>query len=238
MEPWTIYFAGWIITVITAVLIRQDNWKVFFNNLDVTSRFNWKKVIIIILISISVTIVGGMTAGEVIAELIVGKSGIIDIIDIINIILLTVMAAICIYGVGSRGLNFGKINKKTRIFFIVIFIISILFWGPYLAKYYRNIEMIEEKKLESKKIEEVVYFSVKDSNINCLFSEDGEEEYECISADNAKIDVDDNIEEAYVEIYSYTVTKKKINNNNGKEKITNEWEIREYSFHLNGEVMK
>ena len=173
-----------------------------------------------------------MTVGGVQAEFKAMESGIWDII------LVTILVAICTYGVGSWVLRFDRINRKSRIFFKVIFLISILFWGYFLSMYYRNIETVEEKKLESKKVEEVVYFSVKDSNINCLYSENGEEKYKCISVDNAKIDVDDNIEKPYVEIYSYTITKREINKNNGEETIKAKWETEEYSFYLNGEVMK
>lgn len=230
MEPWKIYLAGLIITIITACLMDTCNDN--FYNLDVTSKLNWKEKIIVLLISISVFIVGGMTVGGVQAEFKAMESGIWDII------LVTILVAICTYGVGSWVLRFDRINRKSRIFFKVIFLISILFWGYFLSMYYRNIETVEEKKLESKKVEEVVYFSVKDSNINCLYSENGEEKYKCISVDNAKIDVDDNIEKPYVEIYSYTITKREINKNNGEETIKAKWETEEYSFYLNGEVMK
>ncbi len=232
MEPWKIYLAGWFITFITWKLIRTDSWNDFFYALDITAKLHWKEKIIVLLISISVFIVGGMTVGGVQTEFKAMESGIWDIIPV------TILGTICTYGVGSWVLRFGDINKKTRIFFKVIFLISIFFWGAYLSRYYSNIEMIEEKELESKKVEEVVYFSVKDSNINCLYRENGEEKYKCISVDNAKIDVDDNIEKPYVEIYSYTITKREINNNNGEEKIKDKWKIEEYSFHLNGEVMK
>lgn len=230
MEPWIFYLVGLIITIITSCIM--DTCNDIFNNLDVTSKLNWKEKIIVLLISISVFIVGGMTVGGVQAEFKAMESGIWDII------LVTILVAICTYGVGSWVLRFDRINRKSRIFFIVIFLISILFWGYFLSMYYRNIETVEEKKLESKKVEEVVYFSVKDSNINCLYSENGEEKYKCISVDNAKIDVDDNIEKPYVEIYSYTITKREINKNNGEETIKAKWETEEYSFYLNGEVMK
>lgn len=230
MEPWIFYLVGLIITIITSCIM--DTCNDIFNNLDVTSKLNWKEKIIVLLISISVFIVGGMTVGGVQAEFKAMESGIWDII------LVTILVAICTYGVGSWVLRFDRINRKSRIFFKVIFLISILFWGYFLSMYYRNIETVEEKKLESKKVEEVVYFSVKDSNINCLYSENGEEKYKCISVDNAKIDVDDNIEKPYVEIYSYTITKREINKNNGEETIKAKWETEEYSFYLNGEVMK
>lgn len=230
MEPWIFYLVGLVITIITSCLM--DTCNDIFNNLDVTSKLNWEEKIIVMLISISVIIVGGMTAGGFLAWFIVMEIG------ILGIILLTAIVAIFTYGVGSWVLRFDVINRKSRIFFKAIFLISILFWGYFLSMYYRNIETVEEKKLESKKVEEVVYFSVKDSNINCLYSENGEEKYKCISVDNAKIDVDDNIEKPYVEIYSYTITKREINNNNGEETIKDKWETEEYSFYLNGEVMK
>lgn len=231
MEPWIFYLVGLVITIITSCLM--DTCNDIFNNLDVTSKLNWEEKIIVMLISISVIIVGGMTAGGFLAWFIVMEIG------ILGIILLTAIVAIFTYGVGSWVLRFDVINRKSRIFFKAIFLISILFWGYFLSMYYRNIETVEEKKLESKKVEEVVYFSIRDSNINCLYyNENGDEEYVYVNIDDAKIDVDEDREEAYVEIYSYTVTKKKINNNNGKEEVLNEVEVRKYDFYLNSKVMK
>ena len=130
MEPWKIYLAGLIITIITACLMDTCNDN--FYNLDVTSKLNWKEKIIVLLISISVFIVGGMTVGGVQAEFKAMESGIWDII------LVTILVAICTYGVGSWVLRFDRINRKSRIFFKVIFLISILFWGYFLSMYYHG----------------------------------------------------------------------------------------------------
>ena len=223
MVPLIICSVGAISCIITLVLTRKI-WPNIIYNIDVPAKMTWRRTILISLVSISVTTLG---AGVIpITDFEISNLGIGLIIVIFAIL------TIVIYACAYEYFRFETLNKRTKCFFFVITLISSVCWG----KYSLNFEIVKEIK-ESKQEKEVVYFSIRDSNINCL-CQNGETEYYCISIDDAKVDVDDNIDKAYVEIYSHIETKKIINNNNGKEEITNEWEIREYSFHLNGEVMK
>jgi len=262
MEYWVLFVIGIVITVGTRIAIYFMTY--YDEDIDECNKIS--RILIHIFVAICINLVGGIIVGKWI--------GVIDFSEVKGFLAWAgVIFGICFpvvltYIVGSLIMNFDAFNEKSNICFIIIYIISVIFWSISICNYNANIETNTEKNIINTKYErQLLYFcnvpvqkvsgnvkgsstlgfgnvdgkvTTKDELTYWYLNEHGDGMYDTALTDNSIIDFieEEDNIEPYVEIIEYCDKKITENHNNGKISIEKNNLWTQYVFHLPKSIMQ
>lgn len=254
MEFWIIWGIGIVLTLVTAVMIREEDTKIP----------EWA---FLLMVSACIIIVGGIADAKWVAIFFSGdfetEFGVFDIImgtmSILFPMILTYFVGYCVTGLYL----FEK--KWQQIYFVILFVVSVIGWTIPIVHYNRNIEVIEQTVAIQTSERQLYYFcNIPVQNISgnlsgrstlgsgsvrgtisttdvlpyWYASENGDALYDSANANNSFITFIEDDEKSYVELIKYQNQKTTANHNNGKEdmEVTGEWF--QYHFYLPESIMQ
>ncbi len=252
MNLWILWFIGWIIAVITSLIIHKEG--------DILYENKVTKVIIILLKTISIFLVLGIATGVTIGSFVQNHS-----LDVETIIVEMIALSIEIIVIGGIliALLFISLDFviKNFLYISTVSIISIICWSIPICMYNSNIEIITQTVIESQEERQILYFcnipvqevsgeifgnfAITEGEISTsnelpywYLNQNGEGIFDSASAESSKIVFIDDDKVARVNIIVYSDQEISKNNNNGTEKIKNVKKRYEYCFYLPKSIMQ
>lgn len=252
MEFWIIWFVGVVLTIFTAGEIRDERSKIP----------EWG---FLILVSLCIIIVGGIADAKWIGMLFTDVSD-YGIGDILIGAIFIAFPLFLTYIVGYAIVGLYRFEKqKHQIYFVILFLVSVIGWTIPIVHYNRNIDYIEQTVAVQTQERQLLYFcNVPVQNISGNISgqaifgsggvkgtisttdvlsywyadENGDAYYDSANAENTLITFIGDSETPYVEIINYQNQSTTVNHNNGREKMEVKGEWCQYHFYLPEEIMQ
>lgn len=249
---WIIWCIGLLVSMFVGTEIRKPNPKI-----------SEKQSMVLITLCIIVT--GGIIVGKW-AGMLLGGSFDYTIGDYMFILFFVLVGMLITYIVGSAIIGLNEfVERWQQVYFIVIFILSVIAWTIPITNYNKNIEIVKRNEVVSTTENQLVYFcNIPVQNISGEISgssligtgnirgsittsdmipywyldESGAAYYNSVIAQNSKIEFIEEDEKPYVKILSYQTQNVKLNHNNGKETIEVEAEWIQYVFYLPESIMQ
>ena len=255
MRFWYYWFVGIAITIITRIGINRLSPD--YEDYEWQSKNAEELMHIPVIICIS--LVGGIAVAKFLGTLGSNPNIWAYIFAMAFSGVLTYLVGWCILGL----YHFERISSQ--ICFVVVFIISVLFWTVPINNYNKNIETTTEIVTTSTEKRELLYFHdipvqnvsghiegssnlfagsvsgyIKTTDEVPYWYIDGEGtwEYDKAPAASSKLDISSENDSPYVKITSYSKQEKTTNHNTGKEDIEVLTTWKEYIFYLPEEVMQ
>lgn len=264
---WILWVIGIVITIITRLLIeaslRPFKEYMFGKYVETTctkvSKLGTKaKILLHLLVTVCIVLVGGIAVAKF--------AGVFYEAPFWAQMAIGTVPAILTYTVGNLILRLDYFDdKRSQIFFVAVFIISIIGWTMLINNYNRNIEMVTETTVEQTETRELLYFcnvpvqeiTGEVSGSSTLFAGNvsgsvdttheltywyiGENErglFDTAEANSSELEPIKEGETSYLEINSYYECKKKVDHNTGAESIWEEKRWKKYVFHLPETIMQ
>ena len=259
MRFWYYWFVGIAITVITRIGINRLSYYSgrFSDKLEWQSKNAEELMHIPVIICIS--LVGGIAVAKFLGTL--GSNP-----NIWCYIFVMVISGGLTYVVGWWILGLDRFERiSSQICFVVVFIISVVFWTIPINNYNKNIETTTEIITTSTEERELLYFNnIPVQNVSghiegssTLFAgsvsgnvtttdeipywyidKEGNGKYDKAPATSSTLNIASENENPYVKITSYSKQEKTTDHNTGKEDIEVLTTWKEYIFYLPEEVMQ
>lgn len=259
------FLIGVIFVVVTRVIL-------YFSKTDKVSELNSGRQLALVAMAIlAINLVGGIIvgdwAGSICFDLTPTDDELPQWILIVVKIILTILGAVLTYLVGYLILGLYYFDKKAfQVYFVIVFIASILLWTSETVKYDNNIITNTETVVVAESERELIQFEgiiiQKEINQNGADSKNtdientnkdltgddkvsywyinkkGEGQYNSVSAKSCKIKLISDNESPYVKTVKKCKQTTTTNNNNGKESTEKEKEWKEYYFYVPESIFK
>lgn len=248
---WIVWIIGFIVALFTAFEIRNPKTKITGNQF-------------MIIVTLCIIIVGGIIVGKFAAMVLTSPEGyVMHMSDYAFIALCILMGMLFTYFAGYLIIGLYLFNKKWKqIYFVVVFILSVIGWTVVIQHCNKNVEVIEQSISTSSVDRPLVYFcNIPVQNISEASSSvgtgnfgetittsdelsywylngNGEAFYDSANAKTSKIVFIGNDEKPYVSIISYESQKITIDHNIVKKQVevTGNWN--QYVFYLPEAIMQ
>lgn len=272
MEFWIFLILGICCVVATRVIIYCSGVE------EISKLKSGKQLLLIVLAILAINFVGGVVVGSF-CGFCLGENGQIVkssdelveveliILSIVLKVILGLIATVLTYVTGYYILGLYHFDKKHfQIYFIIVFLASILLWTSEAVKYDSNIITNTETVVVAESERELIQFEgifvQKELNQNDTDSKNtdienakkdltgddkvsywyinkkGEGQYNSVSAKSCKIKLISNNESPYVKTVKKCKQTTTTNNNNGKESTEKEKEWKEYYFYVPESIFK
>lgn len=264
---WILWGIGWLFVIGTRILLNIVNadyhGEYEYNYLDKKPR--GVKSLIFALMGICIVLVGGIANGLWLGSLVKSEKGLW--LNVGVALFFGAIPALLTYIVGFFVLGLYHIESELiHGVFIFIFITSIVCWTIPIMKYNENIHIKEQTSISSTTEYDLYYFcnipvqevsgyvdgkpsiigsgqitgeiSTTDKLPYWYDNGNGEGLYNSVDANEAKIKFIEDGQKPYVKITTYYNQKVKVNDNNGKTSVLEEWWTTVYEFYLPKEVMQ
>lgn len=252
---------GIICVVVTRVIILSEGIE------KISELKPGKQLLVIILAMLSVSLVGGIIVGDLASFALFEDVEEYLAVDYFGWGMLTIIGAIITYVFGHLILGLYHFDKIAfQIYFVILFIISILLCTSEMVKYDNNIltntetvivsetereliqfegiyvqKVLEEKDTDSKNVdvENTKKDLTGDDKVSYWYiNKKGEGQYNSVSVKSCKIKLIGDDESPYVKTVKKCKQITTINNNNGKESTEKEEEWKEYYFYVPESIFK
>lgn len=258
MKFWIFLVLGAVCVIITRIIIHSNSIK------KISDLKPGKQLLAIIFALVAVNLVGGIIVGDFcnMACISISEKELV----LVGVIL-TIVGAGITYILGYWILGLYYFDKKAfQVYFVIVFIASILLWTSEITKYRDNIITNTETVVVSETKRELIQFEgiyiQKASNQNDTDSKNkdsknaekdltgddkvsywyinkkGEGQYNSVSAKSCKIKLISDNEIPYVKSVKKCKQTTTTNNNNGKESTEKEKEWKEYYFYVPESIFK
>ena len=149
---WILWIIGIIITIITKCSLNKSMKKNNGRNKKCISELEQKtKIRLYLLVVVCIILVGGIAVAKFV--------GLFYEIPFWGQILIGIIPALLTYSVGDMILSLGDFDdNRSKFFFVLVFIISILGWTILINNYNRNTEYVTKVIVESTKERKLLYF--------------------------------------------------------------------------------
>ncbi len=263
MKFWYYWFVGIAITIITRIGINLLSYDSDIRAYDHDHDYEWKsndvEFLMHIPVFICISLVGGIAVAKCLSTL--GSNP-----NIWDYIFALVLGGIITYMVGWLILGLYHFERLvSQICFVVVFIISVLFWTISINNYNKNIETTTEIVTTSTEERELLYFNnIPVQNVSghiegssTIFAgsvsgnikttdeipywyidKEGNGKYDKAQATSSTLNIASENDSPYVKITSYSKQKKTIDHNTGEELVEVLTTWKEYIFYLPEEVMQ
>lgn len=221
----------------------------------------------LVLITLSIIVVGGIIVGKFAGMFFDAPGNSKNtMVDYILIIILTMIGMYITYMIGYTVLSLEDFDKLwQQIYFVVIFIVSVIGWTVFISGYNKNVEVVEQNVVASTEDRNLVYFcnvpvqsisgeisgssilgtggvsgsiTTSDELSYWYTNENGDAFYDSANAQSSKIVFIGDDEKPYISIIGYETHRTTVDHNVNKERVETTGSWTQYVFYLPESIMQ